>query len=100
MRRKDALRAIRFAGYHGERAPLVRLFVEARIAWDRARAEWEAGARARAEGLPCGCPACTSPGAERVEWRLRVDRTGAPTLVERVTFRSGRVLMWRTDEEP
>lgn len=39
-------------------------------------------------------------GAERVEWRLRVDRTGAPTLVERVTFRSGRVLMWRTDEEP
>lgn len=58
MKRADALRAIRFAGYHEDTAGFVRLYVEHRVSMPAAKAEYAAGLRAKLAGVRCGCLDC------------------------------------------
>ena len=58
MKRKDALSAMVFAGYHDDHRGWARLFVENRIAKDKAEQAFRDGARARAKGIGCGCYEC------------------------------------------
>lgn len=58
MKRADALAAIKFAGYHGDRRALVRLRIEQHIATAAAREAFAAGEKAKANGMSCGCLEC------------------------------------------
>lgn len=58
MTRKDALGWIRIAGYHGDDKSMVRLYVENRISYQVAIAEFRRGAAAKKAGVPCACRDC------------------------------------------
>ena len=58
MKRADALRAMTFAGYHGDAATFTGLLIEARVARAKAREAFRAGEQAKARGIRCGCPEC------------------------------------------
>lgn len=60
MKRKDALNALRFAGYHGDHGTATRLYIENRISRDSANAAFYEGARAKKNGMPCGCKECSA----------------------------------------
>lgn len=60
MKRADALRALRFAGYHDDAKALVRIQIERRVSMEVARAEYREGARLKASGMACGCGECAS----------------------------------------
>ena len=49
---------LRIAGYHGDDRAWVRLYLEHRVGYERARRLRAEGARLRAAGLPCGCAEC------------------------------------------
>lgn len=57
MKRKDALLAITYCGYHGD-ADWARIYVENRVSYEAAREAYRAGARAKERGVPCGCAEC------------------------------------------
>lgn len=58
MKRKDALAALRIAGYHDDERTWVRVFVESRISQAVAKDAWAAGQQQRAAGLRCTCHEC------------------------------------------
>jgi hypothetical protein len=60
VKRKDALAALRVAGYHNDQAARVRLLVENRVSLISANEAWVAGVRARAAGVPCSCSRCSA----------------------------------------
>lgn len=64
MKRKEAIRAARVAGYHNNVKQLTRLLIESRIARKLVRAAFQRGAAARAAGVPCTCGACIKEAAE------------------------------------
>ena len=67
MKRKDALRLITFAGYHGDRATFTRLYIEHRISLAAGNEAFRAGARAKERGIRCGCSDCTASSASSAE---------------------------------
>lgn len=59
MKRDDILNALKFAGYHGDRATFTRLSIENRIAIVAAGRAYARGIEARKAGQRCGCSDCT-----------------------------------------
>jgi len=59
MKRKDALVAIRTAGYHADQRTAMRLYVENRISRAAFEAEFRRGKDMRAAGVPCVCRDCS-----------------------------------------
>lgn len=58
MKRKDALGWIRMAGYHGDSHAFVRLYVENRVSYAAANAEWRRGEQMKKAGVKCDCWKC------------------------------------------
>ena len=60
MKRDDTLRAIQFAGYHGDTSAATRLLLECKrtvsyTAWQEA---YKRGAQKKVNGVRCACAAC------------------------------------------
>lgn len=64
MKRKDALNALRFAGYHGDNARATVLYIENRVSIAAANEAFAQGARAKRNGIPCGCNDCKAAPKE------------------------------------
>jgi hypothetical protein len=64
IKRKDVLKAIRIAGYHGDEEQGILLYVKNWVSREVYRREFEAGAALREQVAPCDCPDCTecNPG--------------------------------------
>ena len=58
MKRKDALAAIRIAGYHGDEESGILLYVKNRVSLQVYNREFNAGAAMRRSGVPCNCFEC------------------------------------------
>ena len=58
MKRKDALTAIRVAGYHGDSDAAMLAYVENRVSRKTFECEWASGVEARQNGMPCNCHQC------------------------------------------
>jgi hypothetical protein len=58
MKHKDALRAIRAAGYHGDRELGMHLYLKNWISLSSFAREFDTGAAMRQSGLPCDCLNC------------------------------------------
>lgn len=58
MKRKDALTALRTAGYHDDRRTWTHLYVENRISFHVAENAWNDGRRAKIAGVKCNCHEC------------------------------------------
>lgn len=56
--RKLILAGIRVAVYHGDQKTAVRLYTENRISRAAFNSQWALGAKQKADGMPCACPAC------------------------------------------
>ncbi len=65
MKRKDALNAIRFAGYHNDTASFTTLYIENRVSVAAARNAFAQGAQAKAKGVGCGCAECKNATKEQ-----------------------------------
>lgn len=63
MKRKDAIIYLRLAGYHGDRAAFIRLYVENHVSKKAAEEAYEGGVKAKAAGRPCACHKCQNKGA-------------------------------------
>ena len=59
---------LRIAGYHGDDRAWVRLYLENRVGYERARRLRAEGVRLRVAGLPCGCAEC---GAQKIDTTSR-----------------------------
>lgn len=57
-KRSMALGWIRIAGYHADDKAMVRLYVENRISYQVAIAEFRRGAEMKRAGVPCFCSQC------------------------------------------
>jgi hypothetical protein len=57
-KRSLALAAICYAGYHNNYKEFVRLYVENRISYSVASAEFIRGKHAKENGVSCTCPQC------------------------------------------
>jgi hypothetical protein len=58
VKRKDAILAMIFAGYHADSATWTRVWLNHRISRTVANEAWAKGAAAKARGVPCGCREC------------------------------------------
>lgn len=58
MTRKDAIRAIVYAGYHNDKATGTRLYIENRISFTVYTQAFNDGRRMRANGMRCHCHSC------------------------------------------
>lgn len=58
MKREHALAYLRIAGYHGDRAAFVRLYVENKISRAKAEEAFRLGQTMRADGARCDCHEC------------------------------------------
>ena len=67
MKRKDALRAIRAAGYHGDRELGMHLYLKNWISLSAFDREFETGAAMRRSGVPCDCPNCRRRVADTID---------------------------------
>lgn len=65
MKRKDALALIKYAGYHGDTAKGMRLYVENRISYQAYIETFRAGARAKKNGMLCTCSQCQQETKEK-----------------------------------
>jgi hypothetical protein len=63
MKRKDALAAIRAAGYHGDQERGILLYVRNRVSLQVYNREFDTGAAMRRNGVPCDCLECRKSGA-------------------------------------
>lgn len=64
MKRKDALNLLKFAGYHGDNATFTRVLIEERVSRASAQEAYLTGARARRNGVACGCNDCKAKTSE------------------------------------
>jgi hypothetical protein len=67
MKRKDALRAIRAAGYHGDRELGMHLYLKNWISLSAFSREFETGVAMRRSGVPCDCLNCRRRLAESID---------------------------------
>ena len=67
MKRKDALRAIRAAGYHGDRELGMHLYLKNWISLSAFDREFETGAAMRRSGVPCDCQDCRRRLADSID---------------------------------
>jgi len=58
MKRADAINAMRFAGYHGDKATFTSLLIENRVSQAVATAAFREGTKAKADGVRCNCINC------------------------------------------
>lgn len=58
MKRKDALAVIRVAGYHDDQKTFVSTYVEHRISFNTANAEYRRGQEMKKSGIACSCRQC------------------------------------------
>lgn len=58
-KRALALERLKYAGYHGDTAALVRLYVQNRISYPVAQEAYRRGQNAKIFGVKCTCSACT-----------------------------------------
>jgi hypothetical protein len=65
MNRKTALGVCMLAGYHDDTRSFVRAYVENRISYGAAKAEWNRGAQMKRAGMPCGCHSCKRVAANQ-----------------------------------
>ena len=72
MKRKEALTAIRTAGYHGDIERAMHLYVKNWVGFRAYGREFEAGVAMRRNGVPCDCFECRKsvPPAPRQAFRL------------------------------
>ena len=72
MKRKEALTAIRAAGYHGDIERATHLYLKNWVSFRAYGREFEAGVAMRRNGFPCDCFACKKkePPAPRPAFRL------------------------------
>jgi hypothetical protein len=61
MKRKDALNAIMYAGYHEDTRTGTRLFIENRISFEVYNAKFNEGRQRKRNGQRCGCSECSPP---------------------------------------
>lgn len=61
-RREVALTLARVAGYHGDMKEFVRVYVEYRVAMPAMQEAYNAGFRAKINGIPCTCHVCKAEG--------------------------------------
>lgn len=61
MTRRDALIAVKVAGYHDDARTGTRLYVENRMSRSAFNEAWTNGARARRAGVKCSCFHCNKP---------------------------------------
>lgn len=59
MTRKEALAALKVAGYHDDSKTWARTYTENRISYAAAKTAWMDGQAARQRGVPCHCYTCT-----------------------------------------
>jgi hypothetical protein len=57
-KRKDVLKAIRLAGYHGDKELATRLYVKNWVSLEAFAREFDIGAAMRESGMPCDCFEC------------------------------------------
>ena len=67
MKRKDALRAIRSAGYHGDRELGMHLYLKNWISLSAFDREFETGVAMRRSGVPCDCMNCRRRVADSID---------------------------------
>lgn len=60
MKRQDALRVLKFAGYHGDTKTLIRVYVEERVSYDAAQDAYGEGKQMKANGMKCNCRDCNA----------------------------------------
>lgn len=60
MKRKDVLEWIRIYGYHFDERSALRLYTENRVSYKAYRQAYDAGVRARYNGVPCSCRRCAN----------------------------------------
>lgn len=60
MKRKDVLKAIRVAGFHGDRELAIRLYVKNWVSLEAFAREFDIGAAMRESGMPCDCFMCST----------------------------------------
>lgn len=64
MNRKQAIAQIKYAGYHGDTARGMRVYIENRISYQVYIETFRAGARAKKSGMPCTCSQCKQEAKE------------------------------------
>lgn len=77
MKRKDALLAIRIAGYHDDKRAFMRLYTEHRISLAVAQEEYDRGASMKAAGVGCSCYECKAKAAPVQTYRTKCGRARA-----------------------
>jgi len=63
MKRSDAINAIRFAGYHGDKSTFTSLYIENRVSRSGAEKAFRDGQAAKKSGQRCGCMDCRDGAA-------------------------------------
>jgi hypothetical protein len=58
VKRELAISLLRSAGYHNDGGEFVRLYVENRVSYTKAKEAFSQGRAARARGVKCGCRDC------------------------------------------
>lgn len=61
MKRAQALLAVQYAGYHGDKRESTRLLIENRISRAAHLEAWKRGASMKAAGIACQCRECVTP---------------------------------------
>jgi hypothetical protein len=63
-KRQDALNRIRYSGYHNDVRTMLEIRLRHRISHEAAMESFAAGARAKRNGIPCGCYQCRKERGE------------------------------------
>jgi hypothetical protein len=58
MNRKDAIRLLRYAGYHQDSKRFVSVYIENHISYTNAIKEYREGYQSRINGMKCNCQDC------------------------------------------